>query len=303
MTLSTVDFDCRSDAMSDAELNGFDVSSVSVRVDAMSGRYQWHLRDFGGALAIADGSVADGDVSGDVVNDAADAAAAPSGAVDGADVDACVVADAVADVVASLAPVGSEVVDTLDAPVLGDIDVSAGFGAVTVADGGIAGVSGDVASVRRCVVQLDAEMSAADAYALAGLVFAQCGIIVSIRDASVAKPVRAAGGVRSARVASVPTSIVREESTLDRCKRGVWLDCEVPESNKTILNLKHKIEAARGSLDMDALRAIEFKTVSTYYNQARAYLGHAILAVEAALIAAEAKRAADEAALTAEYGF
>lgn len=122
----------------------------------------------------------------------------------------------------------------------------------------------------------------------------------------------ARGGARvasgSGRVAGSGTGagvvVAREESIIDRIRRGVWEDSEVPDSNRTILNIKHRIEAAYTSCDLDALVALDtFKSQSTYYNQARAYLTWAIASCRVELAERAERHAKAQAAIDADFGF
>lgn len=292
MALSTVDFDSRSDAITAAEHAGYDESSVRVTCDHESGRYQWDLRDFGGYGA------ADGE--------------APSGA------DAA--ADVVAEMVAEFAD--AEITGESDV-ILTDIVIPLGWGSVDggahtadeAVDGGEGAASVDGPVVNEPVASgacADGQrimqiFGAMDASVL--MQFAQSFAdkhmqIVTLRDAVTyavtdvitpqsGKGRKSSGGsvTRSASVARVAAE--RAETIIDRIKRGVWLDSEVPESNRSILNLKHQIERASASGDMDLLASLgSFKSTSTYYNQARAYLEYFI-----------AVTPARQAALDAEYGF
>lgn len=109
--------------------------------------------------------------------------------------------------------------------------------------------------------------------------------------------------------ASVPRAVVnRPASTIDRIRsEGYWSDLESeggpPASNSTILTLKHAIEAAAEADDLDALAKLDRKTVSTYYNQAREYRLWHIAAVTKRIAERNAKRAAEQAALDAEFGY
>lgn len=364
MSSTAMDFASKTDAYANAAENGFDASSVSVRVDGATWRYQWHLREFAGVVADAGAGGVTIDVDGAVDVDGGTDATVASGADAAADVVADVVADVIGGALVALLPAGTEMgdADAVDAPVLTDlvilphtmflglssspvtptvepVDVTMGLTvdvtveeqpaavepvAVVVTDVGVVApppVTGADVSViaRDCIIQVHGALPEAVALDMARMLSERHGLIATVRDAAsfgvvltilpgmgkarggtggrVGGSVYGGGGVTAAPV------VEREESTLDRCKRGVWADGEVPDSNKTILKLKHAIESARGSLGLDVLLAMEFKSQSTYYNQARAYLGHAIAHVERELAAIEAKRAADESALTAEYGF
>jgi hypothetical protein len=310
MTLSTVDFDSRSDAITAAEYAGYDVSSVSVSRDSDSGRYQWNLRSFGDLTA--SDTVTDGET--------------PSGA------DAA--ADVVADMVAGL---GDALVVGEDDVTVTDIVVPAGWASV---DGGVvqddARVSDTpvsdvtpVVPVSSVAVAGDLVMQVFGAMPAAALgMFAQAFAdkhmaIVTLRDAvtfevravvtpgmgKVARRVSGGTGTGSGSgaVASVTRAVAVERDW------SVWSDGEVPESNKTILRVKHGIESALASCDLDALLAFEFSgakveddsnpKVSTYYRRAGRYLRCAIDKCVAELAEREAKRAADQSALDAEFGF
>jgi hypothetical protein len=298
MTLSTVDFDSRSDALTAAEYEGYDASSVSISVDHDSGRYQWNLRSFDVAL----------DAEGET----------PSGA------DAA--ADVVADMVAGLG-------DALDAPTVTDISVPTGW---LVVDSDVVAVDvrrapvdvpGEavdepVAPVVSAPVAGDLVMQVFGAMPAAALgMFAQAFAdkhmaIVTLRDAvtfavvSVVTPgmgkVRRAGGTGASSGGGSVTRapVEREETLIDRIKRGVWLDSEVSVTNRSILTLKHAIEAAAGAGDMELLASLGgFKSTSTYYNHARAYLGFHLADAPVRAAEREAARAAEQAALDAEFGF
>jgi hypothetical protein len=141
--------------------------------------------------------------------------------------------------------------------------------------------------------------------------------IVTLRDAvtfevqaiitpGMGKPARrVSGGTRSGSVAGVArASVDRAETIIDRIKRGVWLDSEVSLTNLTILNLKHKIEAAAAAGDVDMLKSLGgFKSTSTYYNHARAYLDFHIVDAPIRAAEREAIRVAEQAALDREFGF
>ena len=297
MTLSTVDFDSRSDAIIAAEFAGYDVSSVRVTCDRDNGRYQWELRSFDVAL--------DGDGETPSGSDAA--------------------ADVVADMVAGLG-------DALDAPVLTDIVVAEGWthvdgGEVAVDTGAVSG-AGSVVEVDKAVdtgtAVADAPVASVQPVAVAGdlvmqvfgampasalTMFAQSFAdkhmaIVTLRDAvtfevaSVVTP--GMGKVARTRVVSSGTGagavrapIEHVETIIDRIKRGVWLDSEVSLTNLSILKLKHAIEEAASAGDIGKLESLGgFKSTSTYYNHARAYLNFHI---------ADAPRRA--AALDAEFGY
>jgi hypothetical protein len=313
MTLSTVDFDSRSDALTAAEYAGYDVSSVSISVDHDSGRYQWNLRSFDVALD------ADGET--------------PSGA------------DAAADVVADMVAGLGDALD--DAPVVTDISVPAGWSSV---EGGIVIeplTADSTFSIARAVAQVDVPPVAVDVPAkpvdaspIAGDLimqvftampaasfgnFAQAFAdkhmaIVTLRDAvtfavvsvvtpGMGKVKRAGGSGASVSGASSGGSVTRapverEETLIDRIKRGVWLDSEVSVTNLSILKLKHAIEAAAGAGDMELLASLGgFKSTSTYYNHARAYLEFHLADAPVRAAEREAKRAAEQAALDAEFGF
>lgn len=291
MTLSIVDFDCRADAITAAEFAGYDESSVRVTRDNDNGRFQWELRSFDVSL--------DGNGAGD--------GETPSGA------GSCAAADVVADMVAELG-------NALDLPVVTDIAVVAGWAHVeggASVDGGevavdAAAVVAPVASVPAVagdlVMQVFGAMPAAALAQFAQAFADKHMAIVTLRDAvtfevvSVVTPgmgkagrVRAvSGGTGSASAGDViraPTQ--RAETIIDRIKRGIWLDSEVSLTNLTILNLKHKIEAAAAAGDVAMLESLGgFKSTSTYYNQARAYLNFHL---------ADAPRRA--AALDAEFGY
>jgi hypothetical protein len=94
---------------------------------------------------------------------------------------------------------------------------------------------------------------------------------------------------------------------------GVWNDADLESSpqNAGILNLKHRIEDAFNAGDMDALLAFNFKgskvedekSASTYYKRAGKFLRAKIATLETVMVEREAKRAAEQAALDAEFGF
>jgi len=309
MTLSTVDFDSRSDALTAAEYEGYDASSVSISVDPDSGRFQWNLRSFDVAL----------DAEGE----------APSGA------DAA--ADVVADMVAGLpdALSGFHYVESFDDVTLTDISVPAGWSSV---DGGLthddATRAGEPTPIRMADVTIENVVVAGDlvmqvfgAMPAAALgMFAQAFAdkhmaIVTLRDAvtfevrSVVTPgmgkVKRAGGSGAASGGSVTRAPVEREETMnDRIKRGVWPDSDLESSpqNSGILGLKRKIEDAYNAGDMDALLAYDFKGAkfeegSTYYRRAGWYLRFLIGKLTATLAEREATRVAEQAALDAEFGF
>lgn len=313
MTLSNVDFDSRSEALVAAELEGYDASSVRVTCDRDSGRYQWALREF------------DVDLDGSAADLAADVAADTGAAPDGANAAADVVADVVAELVAGGAIGESTVTESDDAPVVGDIIIQ------PVSDGsafGIARVDPATAPLnegriggRNLIMQVHGAMPE-----MALLPFAQTFAdkhmaIVTLRDADsfdvVATLVPGGGKVArgGARVASgsgrvagsgkgAGVVVAREESIIDRIRRGAWEDSEVPDSNRTILNIKHRIEAAYTSCDLDALVALDtFKSQSTYYNQARAYLTWAIASCRVELAERAERHAKAQAAIDADFGF
>lgn len=103
---------------------------------------------------------------------------------------------------------------------------------------------------------------------------------------------------------AVARVVSRPEGPLSRIRAcGEWHDHEVPASNETILNIKHKIEDAAAADDLDALALLNRKTVGTYYNQAREYRLWHIAAVTKRLEERAARYAAEQAAMDAEFGF
>lgn len=325
MTLSLVDFDSRGDALMAAELAGYDASSVSIRADAESGRYQWHLRSFNVECPVDAGTASGADddallvagVVADVVADmvaglvADDTGNADNGLVGWTQIDSGtdqgeapvvtdivhgqtfdVVAHASADLVEAfgldgLVARGLVIVDPASgaaevAALLGEVDayqapVSAPVTPVVTA--APAGMEGDV------ILQIHGALPAMAARQIAERLAKSLTCLMTMRNAvtfEAIEHVTTASGTKrvSASASSAPTAVraprepaVHVETVIDRIKRGVWLDSEVPDSNLTILNLKHRIENAARAGDLDALRDLgTFKSTSTYYNQARAYL-------------------------------
>lgn len=333
MTLSTVDYGSKSEAYAAAELLGFDKSSVRIEVDRANKRYQWALREV--ASSVADSGEAT--VSSD--DNAQDGAAGEPDILD-----APISLNDVSGLDALISVVGDTLVTpSADAPIVTDITpVPAGWASVEggvvsepVSDGaGLVQVEpsadGEVAPIAPVVeptapvagdliMQLHGAMPAAIVMQFAQQIADKHMAIVTLRDAvtfavtatvvpgmggkrGVASVARGLGngGVAPARVASN-----RPESIIDRIRaRGEWSDDEVSATNLTILNLKHRIEAASSADDLDRLTSLgAFKSTSTYYNHARAYLEWHTAQATKRVEERVAKRAAEQAALDTEFGY
>lgn len=341
MTLSTVDYGSKSEAYAAAELLGFDKSSVRIEVDRANKRYQWALREVASSVADSGEATVSSDDNAPtgaadikpvlhVTGEIADAFGL-TGLVDTGLVQ---VAPSVLDEPA-LIPEGfdaliSVVGDTLvtpsaDAPIVTDITpVPAGWASV---EGGVVSEPEEIAPVAASVevapvagdliMQLHGAMPAAIVMQFAQQIADKHMAIVTLRDAvtfavtatvvpgmggkrGVASVARGLGngGVAPARVASN-----RPESIIDRIRaRGEWSDDEVSATNLTILNLKHRIEAASSADDLDRLTSLgAFKSTSTYYNHARAYLEWHTVQATKRVEERAARHAAEQAALDDEF--
>ena len=328
MTLTANSYASRAAAYDAGEADGFDRDDLIISHDRVTGRYQWDLRSYGETVAVTGGEApAEYDTAEDAISGAVCDVVAGLADVDEGDVDAPVLTDL--DVSRGFASVQGGV-STVAAHV--SAEVADAFGMRSLVASGLVVVQPEIAapvapaaSVTDYVIRVPGRFDEASAREMALFYAGRLGVPLELVNAASGAVLASVmpSSARGASVARVPT-VARGDGGLGRAIAemtqrvtaakaprdwSTYSDAEIPESNASCRKTRNAIQEASEALDLDRLLAFGFAgsaddgTGNTYTRYNGNYLRNRIEYVRAALAEAAVRRAAEQAALDAEFGY